>query len=61
MRKARGKTDVRARGGVTLTPGGASMAQFRLAECGQGLLPCHMLEHQASGMSIYFDITSRNL
>ncbi len=44
------------RDGVTLAPGETSVVQFRLAEPGQWLLHCHMLGHQASGMSTYFEI-----
>lgn len=44
------------RDGVTLAPGETSRVQFRLAERGQWLLHCHMLGHQAAGMSTYFEI-----
>lgn len=44
------------RDSLTLAPGETSVVQFRLAEPGQWLLHCHMLGHQASGMSTYFEI-----
>ena len=45
------------RDGVTLAPGTDMALSIRVSEAGSWLLHCHMLGHQASGMSTWYEVT----